>query len=62
MKLATYDFISLKKVDKLRMKRFKKLPEFHLTAYKKGIFTTEQACYEQPFMPESVGKNKKIVD
>jgi CarboxypepD_reg-like domain len=62
MELGTYDFISLKKVDKLRMKRFKKLPEFHLTAYKKGIFAIEQPCYEKPFIPESTRKNKKTGD
>jgi hypothetical protein len=51
MESGTYDFISLKKVDKLRMKRFKKLSELHLTAYQKGTFTTEQPCYEQNFIP-----------
>ena len=51
MESGTYDFISLKKVDKLQMKRFKKLSELHLTAYQKGIFTTEQPCYEQNYIP-----------
>ena len=35
---GTYDFITLKKVDRLRMKRFKKLPELHKEAFEKGIF------------------------
>lgn len=48
---ATYDFISLKKVDRLRMKIFKKLPELHKEAFKKGIFKTEKACYTQSFIP-----------
>jgi hypothetical protein len=52
MEQATYDFISLRKVDKLRMKRFKKLPELHSTAYQKGTFTTNNACYQQPFIRE----------
>jgi hypothetical protein len=47
----TYDYISLKKIDKLRMKQFKKLPELHLSAYQKGLFTTAQPCYEQVFIP-----------
>ena len=46
---GTYDFISPKKVNKLMLKRFKKLPELHLLAYNKGIFFTKSACYEQDF-------------
>ena len=49
MERSTYDYMSLRKVDRLRMKRFKKLPELHRTAYKKDIFITEQPCYEQVF-------------
>lgn len=48
---GTYDFISLKKVDKLRMKQFKKLPELHFAAYQKGIFWSDSACYTQNFIP-----------
>jgi len=48
---STYDFISLKKVDKLRWKQFKKLPELHLTAFQKGIFTADKPCYEEMFIP-----------
>jgi hypothetical protein len=47
----THDFISLKKADKLRMKQFKKLPELHFTAYQKGIFQSDSACYTQNFIP-----------
>ena len=47
MAFATYDFISLRKVQKLEVKRFKKFPGIHLSAYQKGIFTTSEACYEQ---------------
>jgi hypothetical protein len=46
---CTYDFMTLKKVDKLRMKRFKKLPELHKKAFEKGIFKTDKACYTQEF-------------
>ena len=57
MPQSSYDFITLKKVDRLRMRRFQKLPELHKAAYQKGIFTTEKACYEQQFMRESPSKN-----
>lgn len=48
---GTYDFITLKKVDRLRMKRFKKLPELHKEAFEKGIFKTDTACYKRVFIP-----------
>lgn len=51
MMTCTCDFMSLKKVDKLRMKRFKELPEIHREAFAKGIFKTEKACYTQVFVP-----------
>ena len=55
---GTYDFITLKKVDKLRMKRFKKLPELHKEAFAKGIFKTDKACYTQEFIPYYKKKQK----
>lgn len=48
---GTYDFITLKKADRLRIKRFKKLREIHKQAFAKGIFKTDKACYTQEFMP-----------
>lgn len=51
MRSSTYDFITLKKADRLRMKIFKKLPEIHKEAFKKGIFKTDKACYTQEFIP-----------
>ncbi|NIG53867.1 carboxypeptidase-like regulatory domain-containing protein [Chitinophaga sp. Cy-1792] len=51
-----YDFMTLKKVDKLRMKRFKKLPESHKEAFAKGIFKTDKACFTQTFIPYYMGK------
>jgi len=53
-----YDFMSLKKVDRLRMKRFKKLPELHKEAFEKGIFKTDKACYTQEFIPYCKKKQK----
>lgn len=55
---STYDFITLKKVDRLRMKRFQKLPELHKEAFEKGIFKTENACYTQEFIPAYKKKQK----
>ncbi|RVU00113.1 hypothetical protein EOD41_14230 [Mucilaginibacter limnophilus] len=57
---GTYDFITLKRVDKLRRKRFKKLPELHKRAFKKGIFKTDKACYTQEFIPD-YKKNKSDI-
>lgn len=47
---ATYDFVTPKRVDRLRMKRFKKLPELHKEAFEKGLFKTQKACYTQEFI------------
>ena len=55
---STYDFITLKKVDKLRMKRFKRLPELHKETFEKGIFKTDKACYTQEFIPYYKKKQK----
>ena len=55
---STYDFITLKKADRLRMKRFMKLPELHKEAFEKGIFKTENACYKQEFIPHYKKKQK----
>jgi len=55
---STYDFMTLKKVDRLRMKRFQKLPELHKEAFEKGIFKTENACYTQEFIPSYKKKQK----
>jgi len=57
--MGYYDFISLKKVDRLLMKRFKQLPKLHKQAYEKGIFKTEQPCYTREFIPYYKGKKKK---
>lgn len=48
---ATYDFRTPRKVDRLRMKRFKKLPKLHKKAFSKGIFKTDRVCYTQEFAP-----------
>jgi len=53
MASSTYDFMTLRRVNKLRMKKFRKLPELHKEAFEKGIFKTDKACYTQEFMPDS---------
>ena len=58
MASSTYDFITLKKVDRLRMNRFKRLPEIHKEAFEKGIFKTDKACYTQEFIPHYKKKQK----
>jgi hypothetical protein len=47
---GTYDFITPKRVDELRMKTFRKLPKLHKEAFEKGIFKTDKACYTQEFI------------
>ncbi len=51
MHYVIYDFISSKKIDRLRKKRFKKLNEKHLLATDKGIFQNKQSCYVRNFKP-----------
>jgi hypothetical protein len=55
---GSYDFMSLKKVDRLRMKRFMQLPELHKEAFEKGIFKTDTACYTQELIPYYKKKQK----
>jgi hypothetical protein len=57
--MYTYDFITLRRADRLRMKRFKKLPELHKEAFKKGIFKTAKACYTEEFVPFYYKKKQK---
>ena len=45
----TYDFMSLKRVEREIKKRFKKLPDIHKKAFEKGIFETECACFIRKF-------------
>jgi len=52
MWLGTYDFISPRKVDRLRLKRFQNIPNIHLQAYRKGLFLTPTACYWEDFRPD----------
>jgi len=55
---GTDDFITLRKADKIRKKRFKKLPNIHRKAFYKNIFKTYSACYKQEFIPYYKKKQK----
>lgn len=48
---STYDFMSPRKVDRLRNKEYNKLPELHSRAFQKGIFETEKPCIIREFEP-----------
>ena len=48
---SSYDFMSPRKVDRLRKKEFDKLPELHSQAFQKGLFTTEKPCVSRNFEP-----------
>ncbi len=48
---GTDDFITLKRAERQRKRRFKKLPEIHKQAFENGIFETEYACYNREFEP-----------
>ncbi len=61
MLAGTYDFMSSRKVDRLRLKEFNKLSDLHLQAYNKGIFKKGVICYTREFIPDkpqldSIGK------
>jgi hypothetical protein len=48
---STYDFMSPRKVDRLRKKEFEKISELHFQAYQKGLFKTEKPCISRNFEP-----------
>ena len=50
---ATYDFMSFRKINKIRRKIYKNLPKLHKEAYEKGIFQSPEACYIQEFIEYS---------
>ncbi len=54
---GSYDFITLKRAERKRKKRYKKLPEIHKQAFEKGIFETEYACYKREFEPFHLQEN-----
>jgi hypothetical protein len=51
MYIHTYDFITLKRAERKRKRRYKKLPDIHKQAFDKGVFETESVCYNREFKP-----------
>ena len=49
---GTYDFMSSKKIDRIRKERFDELPKLHSDAVKEGLFSTNTICYEREFKPD----------
>ncbi len=47
---GTYDFMSLRKSDRHRKKRFKKLPDIRKKAFEQRIFNTDTLNYIQEFI------------
>jgi hypothetical protein len=60
MYAGTYDFMTLKKVDRLRKKRFDNLPNLHSEAVKNGLFEKNNICYERVF--EEYEPPKPVLD
>ena len=46
-----YDFMTSRKIDRLRKKRFDKLPNLHSDAVKNGLFESNNICYNRDFEP-----------
>jgi len=53
----TYDFKTLKKVDRLRKKQFDTLPLLHKAAFEKGVFQSNQPCYVDSFISNRSKRN-----
>lgn len=49
MTSVIYDFIPIKKINRKRCKRFRRLPKRHFEAYEQGIFTTSTPCISYIF-------------
>lgn len=47
---ATYDFMSARKIDRLRKKEFDKLPALHQLAFEKGVFKASKPCFIDKFI------------
>jgi hypothetical protein len=48
---GTYDFMSRRRVNRKRYRRFKALPKMHQQAYKRGIFKAPASCGTGLFTP-----------
>ena len=57
MLTGTNDFMTLKRAERKRKKRYKELPEIHRQAFENGIFETENPCYCREFQTYFSDKN-----
>lgn len=48
---GTYHYKSNRRIDRIRKKRFDKIPKLHQQAYNKGIFKNDKPCYSREFKP-----------
>lgn len=46
---GTYNFMTLRKVDRLRKKKFENFPSLHSDAVRNGLFKNNNICYERVF-------------
>lgn len=46
---STYDFMSVRRVNRQELKRFKHLPQLHQQAYEKGLFKSRTPCASPTF-------------
>lgn len=53
-----YDFMSLRKIDRLRKKRFNNLPILHSDAVKMGLFENNRICYDRDFESNKPGLDR----
>lgn len=49
MHCVIYDYITIKKINKKRFKRFRSLNKIHLKAYKQGLFKYREPCVSYIF-------------
>jgi hypothetical protein len=58
-----YDFMTSRKIDRLRKKRFENLPNLHSDAVENGLFENNKICYDRDFeayKPDLDGINKEL--
>jgi hypothetical protein len=51
MQAGFYHYKSHRKIDRLRKRRFEKIPLIHQEAFSKGIFKDEKPCFTRGFVP-----------
>jgi hypothetical protein len=67
MHFVIYDFISSKKIDRLRKKRYDNLNNIHLKAINNRLFQNNNICYDRYFVAQKpdldkIGKELKELD